>query len=334
MFCCGKKSTTYRVVAAGKLQRELLKCCKTGQVSKARTLLDDGANVNGTHENISPLAVAVEFGHENVAALLLERGASPDCLDEKGYPILGRAVFYGYFSIADLLLSFKANVNGAGSYPPEHNGGLARNKGAWGHSALITACNNKETTPAFLSRLIEAGGDVNRVESGFSALALAAARPGCGRLARVLLNSGANPCYAVERQTVLHLTTQRDCAVWVLAFMDNKPPHDAMAMHGSYTLADSFAFQKDEVALRCGPFELRPSDVDALFAAAAICHKGRMQELIDQSATPYSEVKLDFCLFMASNPVEIVAENVVLGTQDRDKDERMSLILAGLSGRA
>ena len=53
----------------------LLAASETGQVESIKTLLDEGADVNSSSEEFSPLAIALMRGREEAAVLLIERGA-------------------------------------------------------------------------------------------------------------------------------------------------------------------------------------------------------------------------------------------------------------------
>ncbi|KAL1528777.1 hypothetical protein AB1Y20_010104 [Prymnesium parvum] len=67
------------------LNRQLTKALKAGKVDQVRALLDQGAELErrGMWDN-TPLHLACHYGHSSIALELLQRGASPAAVNEKG----------------------------------------------------------------------------------------------------------------------------------------------------------------------------------------------------------------------------------------------------------
>ena len=59
----------------------------------------------------TPLLLSTYYGHENVAVLLLQKGAKIDMKDSSGNTALMGVCFKGYIGIAKLLIDAGANVN-------------------------------------------------------------------------------------------------------------------------------------------------------------------------------------------------------------------------------
>ena len=79
------------------------------------TAMKMGANFGGTAEIYSPGTRALHFastrGHQEVAQLLLAKGADVNAKDEDGYTALINASAYGHKEVVQLLLAKKADVN-------------------------------------------------------------------------------------------------------------------------------------------------------------------------------------------------------------------------------
>jgi len=89
-------------------------------------LLDAGASINlgiglgGNHAGHPPLGIAAEHGRASSVALLLKRGADPNCVDRLGNGALTKAAFFRRADIILLLARFGCNLlaaNGCGTRP-------------------------------------------------------------------------------------------------------------------------------------------------------------------------------------------------------------------------
>ena len=98
LFCYGLWSVERKWVFVNDAQR--------GDISKVRAGLDSGLSANTVSNigGISVLRMAVIGGHQNIIALLLERGADPT-------DALGQAIQQNRPQIVTLLISKGANVN-------------------------------------------------------------------------------------------------------------------------------------------------------------------------------------------------------------------------------
>jgi ankyrin repeat protein len=77
----------------------------TGDVRKARLLLNHGAGINAIDEEYqsTPLGYAAHFGKRDIAALLLERGADPNASGAQWATPLAVAIRRGHGEIVELL---------------------------------------------------------------------------------------------------------------------------------------------------------------------------------------------------------------------------------------
>jgi TonB family protein len=105
-FCGEIQSTdSYRVTA-------LHLAARNGQQDIAELLLAKGAEVNTKEENgWTPLHEAAFMGHTEMAALLISKGANIDAKDNKGYTPLHLASERGHKDVTELLLSKGADLN-------------------------------------------------------------------------------------------------------------------------------------------------------------------------------------------------------------------------------
>uniref|UniRef100_A0A8D2LN10 Ankyrin repeat domain 17 n=2 Tax=Varanus komodoensis TaxID=61221 RepID=A0A8D2LN10_VARKO len=181
----------------------LMEAGSAGHVEVARVLLENGAGIN-THSNEfkesaltlacykgiplciyfffvnmpadsfeSPLTLAACGGHVELAALLIERGANLEEVNDEGYTPLMEAAREGHEEMVALLLGQGANINAQTEETQE--------------TALTLACCGGFLEVADF--LIKAGADI---ELGCSTPLMEAAQEGHLELVKYLLAAGAN----------------------------------------------------------------------------------------------------------------------------------------------
>ena len=91
----------------------LRKACKKGDIEAVKQYLAAGANVNaGGVFRATPLHLAAEYGHKEIAELLITNGADVNAKKAvEGETPLHEAAAYGNKEIAELLIVNGANVN-------------------------------------------------------------------------------------------------------------------------------------------------------------------------------------------------------------------------------
>lgn len=152
----------------------------TGDLEAAKTLLDNGANPNGSElavPNRRPLLLAAYAGLPKMLGLLLYHGAALETVDDEGLSALHWATMENHLETARFLLSRGAEVDRFGSDE---------------RSALHLAVISDQLPMTEL--LLENGADVNMPEgtSGHTPLMLAA-KSSSVEIVHLLLSHGANP---------------------------------------------------------------------------------------------------------------------------------------------
>jgi hypothetical protein len=100
----------------GRTLPELSAAARTGDLLRMRRLLDRGADPGERDRRATgwpPLLHAIHTGQFEAAALLLERGASPDAASPSGYSALMMAVAEDEPAAVDLLIRAGANTGAA-----------------------------------------------------------------------------------------------------------------------------------------------------------------------------------------------------------------------------
>lgn len=103
----------------------LLKACETGNINKAKTALEDGADPNCTDTDLdltTPLMYAAEAGDAELFALLLENGA----LVKQNIEVIAKA--YGKPEIQELLIKSDPDFVGSVASNNGHVIGVLREK--------------------------------------------------------------------------------------------------------------------------------------------------------------------------------------------------------------
>lgn len=133
----------------------------------------------------TPLHSAAEFGREDVARILLARGADVHTRDEYGQTPLHRAAAYGHLELVRLLLDRGADVDAwtDGGSTPLHK------------VVQLSFASSIEARLAVARALLDAGADPNAPErsSRFTPLRYAVSPQGDPALARLLIERGARP---------------------------------------------------------------------------------------------------------------------------------------------
>ena len=148
-----------------------------GHTDIAALLLEAGASATAANRyGVQPLSLACINGDPAMVELLLDAGADPDTALAEGETALMTAARTGVVEVVDLLLARGADVNVAETWR--------------GQTALMWAA--AEGHVAVVSALLAAGADVGAAsERGFTAL-LFAAREGEIEVAAQLLDAGAS----------------------------------------------------------------------------------------------------------------------------------------------
>jgi ankyrin repeat protein len=97
----------------------VLAACQSGEAHIVSLLLDDGVPVEGIkvwEYSVSPLHHASRRNKENVARLLIKRGADVNARNRDGQGPLYEAVYHGHHQMVRLLLDNGANINQADNH--------------------------------------------------------------------------------------------------------------------------------------------------------------------------------------------------------------------------
>jgi ankyrin repeat protein len=127
----------------------LLAACQSGEAGIVALLLDDGVPLEGIkvwEYSVSPLHHATRCNKENVAQLLIKRGADVNAPNQDGNGPLYEAVYHGHHQMVRLLLESGANINQADKY---------------GETVLHYAAAPVEEDLAMLELLLKSGADPN-----------------------------------------------------------------------------------------------------------------------------------------------------------------------------
>jgi N-acyl-D-amino-acid deacylase len=156
----------------------LIEAARVGDLESIRLLVSKGADVNAASGNgATALTEAVLFGRRDVAAYLLDNGASVKTRTSViGHRILSLASMRGDAEIAKMLIEKGAEVNA---------------QDAMGHTPLMWGAYSDRGAAQLVRTLIEAGADVRaRSNSGESAMTWAL-RHGNAKVMELLRQAGA-----------------------------------------------------------------------------------------------------------------------------------------------
>jgi len=89
---------------AGENEDALFKACRENDTKKVKELLDKGITVNIQNEQgITPLMIEVGTGYEEIATLLINKGANINAIDNNGKTVLTWAQLGGSKAIIELI---------------------------------------------------------------------------------------------------------------------------------------------------------------------------------------------------------------------------------------
>jgi ankyrin repeat protein len=110
----GWSGMTPEISAAGKGEGSLHEAAFNGKSEKAKALIKanpDMVNSHASYAEQTPLQIAAEFGHKDVAELPLANKADVEAKSYGGWSPLLNAVFGGHKDMVELLVTNKADVN-------------------------------------------------------------------------------------------------------------------------------------------------------------------------------------------------------------------------------
>ena len=149
------------ITPEGRGEGTLHEAAMNGKLEKAKALIKanpDLVNSQASYGNLTPLQFAAEYGHKDVAELLLANKADIEAKSYGGWTPLLNAVFGGHKDMVELLLANKADVN---------------YQEAAGRSPLHVAAENGHTEIAAL--LLANGANVNaKTHNGYTPMHVAA----------------------------------------------------------------------------------------------------------------------------------------------------------------
>ena len=167
-----------KITPEGRAEGSLHEAAMNGKLDKAKALIKANPDLvfsDASYGSLTPLQFAAEYGHKDVAELLLANKAEVEAKSYGGWTPLLSAVFGGHKDLVELLLKKKANVN---------------HQEEAGRSALHVAAENGYTEIAAL--LLANQADVNaKNRDGLTPLHLAVAL-GHKDLMELLLTNNAD----------------------------------------------------------------------------------------------------------------------------------------------
>ena len=107
----GTVSPAVSALAAGDKNDELLEAIMDGDIERAKSLIDAGADVNARDiDGWTPLMYAALNGHTEIVELLIESGADVNAEDNNGQTVLMFATRGGHTEIVEILIKAGADV--------------------------------------------------------------------------------------------------------------------------------------------------------------------------------------------------------------------------------
>jgi len=208
--------TIVKTASPKQLSKLLLNAARTGDEWYAKQLIGAGADTNtkkqtldkgGVQDGFTPLMIAPQHGHKELASLLIQKGAKIEATTAEGITPLMLAAVDGHKNLVSLLIDKGANIEATTVYgfTPLMLAALKDHKDLVSFliekGANIEATNQQDQTPLmlaaqwghidFASLLIEKGAKVEATTAqGFTPLMLAA-QFGHKNFASLLIEKGA-----------------------------------------------------------------------------------------------------------------------------------------------
>jgi ankyrin repeat protein len=217
-----------------------------GDLVKVRELAHKGNNINqkssaaDSYEGFTPLHMAINNGHKDVALYLIKGGAQVNVAGKIGRTPLHLAAYNGMPQVAKLLVSRGGNVKASSS-----DGATPL------HSAAISIKNNIQLLELLLSK----GADVNSGRgTKIGTPLILAAKYGDVDVARILVNNGADiNAQDASGNSALHIASQFGRLDFVnylliknpdvnLVNSDNNSPLHVAAMNGRRVVAEQLVY--------------------------------------------------------------------------------------------
>jgi serine/threonine protein kinase len=199
-------------IVSRKPRRDLYRAAKAGDISRVRSVLADGGEVDARRcGNRTALIAAAEAGHTAVVQHLLENGADPNARLSNAESALSLATIAGHKSVVEALLEAGADVNSRardGDSPLieaayaghvailkmllERGADTTARSGMDGRTPLIWAAYGGHS--ACVETLLEYGANPNEKDTGDGSTPIIwAAYGGHPNVVRILLERGADP---------------------------------------------------------------------------------------------------------------------------------------------
>ena len=270
----------------------IFSAAREGNLAGVKSSLDAGFDIQKRYpDGMTLLMLAAVGGHQEVASLLIDRGAdvSALCEDENEFDALMMACADGRTAVVELLLDRGANVNNRYAIPSS--------RGKIGNQTALSMASNRGHLDV-CRLLISRGADMEvAADSGYTALMWALVNGASEEAAELLLDSGANPDpgtlpaeeWSEAKTTPLILVTSNGLSGIALRLIEANVNLDAQDGSGSTALKHASRNGLDSVvkALIDKGANLNLADEEGwtpLISAASRAAWGAMQHLIDAGA--------------------------------------------------
>ncbi len=265
---------------------------REGDLVGVRSALDGGFYIHQRDpDGMTLLMLAAVGGHQDVASLLIDRGADvlALCQDDNAFDALMMACAEGRTAVVELLLDHGANVNSRYAIPSS--------RGHIGNQTALSMSANRGHVDV-CRLLISRGADPEvAADSGYTALMWSLVNGASEEAAEFLLDAGANPDpgtlptddWSEARTTPLILAVSNGLASIALRLIEANVNLDVRDGSGSTALKHASRNGLDSVvkALINMSADLNLADEEGwtpLISAASRAAWGSMEELIDAGA--------------------------------------------------